>query len=81
MKAAADTLNESWESDVDYISKEPQPLLVNLYSRIGQDFLPRLLRWPINAVIGISRFYTRTVEAIKRKVRSHYYEWKEESYS
>jgi electron transfer flavoprotein-quinone oxidoreductase len=81
MKAAADTFNENWESDVDYISRKSHPLLLNLYLRIGQNFIPRLLRWPINAAIGISRFYSNLVEKIRRKVRSHYYEWKEQPYS
>ena len=81
MKAAADTFNKSWESDVDYISKESHPLLVNLYLKIGQDLLPRLLRWPINAVIRISNFHASAAEKIRRKVRSHYYEWKEQPHS
>jgi electron transfer flavoprotein-quinone oxidoreductase len=81
MKAAADTFNENWESEVDYISKESHPLLVNLYLRIGQYSFPRLLRWPVNAVIGISNFYASAAEKIKRVVRSRYYEWKEQPYS
>lgn len=81
LKAAADTFNENWESEVDYISKEAHPLLVNLYLRIGQNFLPRLFRWPVNAVIGISNFYANAAEKIKRVVRSRYYEWKEQPYS
>jgi electron transfer flavoprotein-quinone oxidoreductase len=81
MKTAADTYNQSWESDTDYISKEPHPLLLNLYLRVGQDLVPRLLRWPINAAIGISKCYTKLVEKIRRKLRSHYYAWKEQPYS
>jgi hypothetical protein len=81
MKVAADTFNENWESEVDYISKESHPLLRNLYSRIGQNFVPRLIRWPINAAIGISNFHTNLVEKIRRKLRSHYYAWKEQPYS
>jgi flavin-dependent dehydrogenase len=81
MKTAADTYNESWEADTDYISKEPRPLLVNLYLRIGQDFFPRLIRWPVNAVIGLSKLYASAAEKIKRVVRSRYYEWKEQPYS
>jgi electron transfer flavoprotein-quinone oxidoreductase len=81
MKAAADTFNENWESEVDYISKESHPLLRKLYSRIGQNFVPRLIRWPINAAIGISNLRTNLVEKIRRKVRSHYYAWKEQPYS
>jgi electron transfer flavoprotein-quinone oxidoreductase len=81
MKAAADTFNRYWESDVDYISKETHPLLVNLYLKIGQDFLPRLLRWPVNAVVKISAWYPRVVEKIRRSIGRHYYEWKEHPYS
>ena len=77
MKAAADTFNRSWESDVEYISKERHPLLVNLYLKIGQDFTPRLLRWPINAFLKISNIYSNAVEAIRHNLGSHYYEWKE----
>jgi electron transfer flavoprotein-quinone oxidoreductase len=76
MKAAAETFNRSWESDVEYISKEKHPLFINLYLKIGQDFTPRLLRWPINAFLKISDLYSNAVEAIRRKLRGHYYEWK-----
>ena len=76
MKAAADTYNRSLESDVEYISKEKHPLFVNLYLKIGQDFTPRLLRWPINAFLKMSNLYSNAVEAIRRKLGSHYYEWK-----
>ena len=81
MKAAADTFNRYWESDVDYISKETHPLLVNMYLKIGQDFLPRLLRWPVNAVVKISAWYPRVVEKIRRRIGRRYYEWKEQPYS
>ena len=81
MKTAADTYNESWEADTDYISKEPHPLLLNLYLRIGQDFFPRLIRWPVNAVVVLSKLYASAAERIKRVVRSRYYEWKEQPYS
>ena len=81
MKAAADTYNKNWELDVDYISKETHPLLVNLYLKIGQDFTPRVFRWPINALIKISTFYANAVERIKRTIGSRYYVWKEQSYS
>jgi electron transfer flavoprotein-quinone oxidoreductase len=76
MKAAADTFNRSWESDVEYISKEKHPLFINLYLKIGQDFTPRLLRWPINAFLKISNLYSNAIETIRRKLRGHYYEWK-----
>ncbi len=81
MKAAADTYNKSWESDVEYMSKETHPLLANLYLKIGQDFTPRLLRWPVNALIRMTTFYANAVEKIKRRIGRHYYEWKEQPYS
>jgi flavin-dependent dehydrogenase len=81
MKAAADTYNKSWESDVEYMSKETHPLLTNLYLKIGQDFTPRLLRWPVNALIRMTTFYANAVEKIKRRIGRHYYEWKEQPYS
>ena len=81
MKAAADTYNKYFESDVDYISKKTHPLLVNLYLKIGQYSTPRLLRWPINAFIKISALYASVVEEIKRRIGSHYYEWKEQAHS
>jgi len=80
-KTAVETYNESVESGLDYISKESQPLLVNLYSRVGQEFFPRLLRWPINAVIGISNFFSNATHKIRRVLRRRYYEWKEQPYS
>lgn len=65
----------SWTQQ-EYISKEKHPLFINLYLKIGQDFTPRLLRWPINAFLKISNLYSNAVETIRRKLRGHYYEWK-----
>jgi len=78
MKAAADTYNRNWESYSDYASKEIHPLLVNLYLKIGQDFTPRLLRWPLNAFLKMGHFYSNAVEAVRRKLGSHYYAWKQQ---
>jgi flavin-dependent dehydrogenase len=80
LKAAADSYNKYWESDVDYISREPFSLLTNLYLKIGQDFTPRLIRWPVNALIKITTFCANVVETIKRRIGSHYYEWKKQPY-
>jgi electron transfer flavoprotein-quinone oxidoreductase len=81
VKAAADTYNKYSESDVDYISRTFYPLLTNLYLKIGQHFTPRLLRWPVNALIGISALYAKVVETIKRRIGSRYHEWKKQPYS
>jgi electron transfer flavoprotein-quinone oxidoreductase len=80
LKAAADSYNKYWESDVDYISREPFSLLTNLYLKIGQDYTPRLLRWPVNALIKITTFCANVVETIKRRTGRHYYEWKKQPY-
>ena len=76
MVAAADIYNQYWEKDVTYLSKSSFSLLVELYLRIGQFRLPGLLRWPLTALVKLSRLPTKLTEAIKRKSRQRYYEWK-----
>lgn len=76
MKAIADSYNEYWESD--YMSKDYHPLFTNLYLRVGKYHMPKLIRWPISAMIKISSLYSKLYEKIKRKVRRRFYEWKKQ---
>ncbi len=76
MEAAADIYNQYWETDVMYISKHSFSLLVELYLRIGQYHLPGLLRWPLTALVKLSRLPAKLVEKIKKRLRKRYYEWK-----
>jgi len=76
MEAAADIYNQYWEKDVTYLSKSFFSPLVELYLRIGQFRVPGLLRWPLTALVKLSRFPATFIDAIKRRSRKRYYEWK-----
>jgi electron transfer flavoprotein-quinone oxidoreductase len=76
IKAVADTYNKAW--DVDYMSKDYHPLMVNLYLKVGKHFIPKILRWPIDAGIKISSLYSKISEKIKQKIGSRFYEWKKQ---
>ncbi|MEN8244030.1 MAG: FAD-dependent oxidoreductase [Thermodesulfobacteriota bacterium] len=76
MEAAADIYNQYWEKDVTYLSKSSFSIMVEFYLRIGQYRVPGLLRWPLTALVKLSRFPVRLVEAIKKRLRKRYYEWK-----
>jgi len=76
MAAAADIYNQYWETDVKYLSKSSFSPWVELYLRIGQFRLPGLLRWPLTALVKLSQLPAKLVEAIKIRMRSHYYGWK-----
>jgi len=76
MKAVADTYNKAW--DVDYMSKDYYPLMLNLYLNVGKHFMPNIYRWPINAGIKLYTLYSNLYEKIKRRIRSRFYEWKKE---
>jgi hypothetical protein len=76
MEAAATIYNRYWESNVTFLSKPSFSLPIELYLGIGQYRLPALLRWLVTALIKLCLFPARFAEAIKRKLRSRYYEWK-----
>jgi len=76
MKAVADTYNKAW--DVDYMSKDYYPLMLNLYLKVGKHFMPNIFRWPINTGIKISCLYSKVYEKIKSIIRNRFYEWKKQ---
>ena len=76
MKAAADIYNRWWLTDVKYLSKPFFSLWRELYLGIGQYRLPGWLRWPLTALVKLLEMPARWVEAIKRRSRSRFYEWK-----
>jgi flavin-dependent dehydrogenase len=76
MEAAADIYNQYWEKDVKYFTKSFFSPLAELYLRIGQYRVPGLLRWPLTALVKLSRLPAKLIDGIKRSSRSRYYEWK-----
>ncbi|MCG6909332.1 MAG: FAD-dependent oxidoreductase [Deltaproteobacteria bacterium] len=76
METAADLYNRWWLTDVQYLSEPFFSLPIELYLGIGQFRLPVWLRWPVTFFIKLCLFPARFAEAIKRKTRSRYYEWK-----
>jgi len=76
MEAAADIYNKYWEKDVTYLSRSSFSPMVELYLRIGQYRVPVLLRWPLTALVKLSRLPAKLVRGVKRSLRKRYYEWK-----
>jgi len=76
MAAIADSYNNFW--NVDYMSKDYQPLLLNLYLKVGKSFVPGLIRWIVIPIVKVSTSYEKTYEKIKRKIRRRFYEWKKQ---
>ena len=74
MADIADCYNKS--SNVDYMSKDYYPLILNLYLKVGKFFTPNLIRWIVTPIVKSYTIYEKTVEKIKRKMRSRFYEWK-----
>ena len=76
MAAAAEIYNQYWESSVEYIEKKNDPLLTELFLRLGQYHVPGLLFWPVAVLIKLAGLPARWLEMVKRKMRSRYYAWK-----
>jgi len=74
MADIADSYNKF--SNVDYMSKDYHPLILNLYLKVGKFFTPNLIRWIVTPIVKSYTIYEKTVEKIKRKMRSRFYEWK-----
>ena len=81
MEAAADIYNQHWESDFRYLSKSSFSILRELYLRVGRFSLPKLLHWVIAALIKVFSLPASLIEKTRRKIRSRYYEWKNQSVS
>jgi hypothetical protein len=77
MEAAAKIYNRYWESDVQYLSKPAFWLPMQLYLDIGQYRLPGWLRWPLTALIRLGLLPKKVVQAMKKRMRTRYYEWKQ----
>lgn len=76
MEAGADVFNKNVDLTFDFISKESYPLYLNLYLRVVQYELPKLIRWPIHGILKSKILFGRILEKIKRKLNGQYYEWK-----
>jgi electron transfer flavoprotein-quinone oxidoreductase len=53
---AAEAIEGMIVSEADFITKKPYPVVKFLYLKIGQDFVPRILRLPIRLVMQTCSF-------------------------